>query len=30
MEAGMVITGGGIPRNMMEHLNALVTTGFVS
>lgn len=30
MEAGILITGGGIPRNLQEHLDALVTTGIVS
>ena len=30
MEAGILITGGGIPRNLHEHLDALVTTGIVS
>ena len=30
MEAGILIAGGGIPRNLHEHLDALVTMGIVS
>ncbi len=30
MEAGILITGGGIPRNLHEHLAALVALGLVS
>ena len=29
MEAGLLISGGAIPRNMHEHLNALVATGII-
>jgi len=30
MEAGVLITGGAIPRSLHDHLNALITTGIVS
>ena len=30
MEAGILISGGEIPRNLHQHLDALVTTGIVS